>query len=141
MDYNFPSFIKQLGTPLNLSFDEESEEYDACDFILNNQKIKYRRAKTTPTKDGKFVTLWKRTIEGPIAPYDAQDEFDSVIIIYSELEYFSFPKDVLIKNRIISNSCSSEGKRAFRLYAPHLKNLNKTAAKTQNWQKNFYYNF
>ena len=138
MSFTFPPFIYDLGSISKLAFDKESKEYDACDFILDNKKTKYRAAKTTPTKAGKFVTLWKRSEEGPIAPYDLDDEFDQVIIAYSNSEYFIFPKSELAKHKIIANP-SAEGKRAFRIYSPNLKDLNKQATKTQKWQMSFYY--
>jgi len=140
MNFEFPSFIYDLGVMCDLSFDKESKEYNACDFTIDNKKIKYRSAKTTPTKTGKFVTLWKRSAEGSVIPHDLDDEFDQVIITYSNSEYFSFPKSELAKHGIISNQ-SAEGKRAFRIYSPDLKNLNKQATKTQKWQMSFYYTY
>ncbi len=138
MSFKFPSFIYDLGTISELAFDKESKEYNACNFILDNKKTKYRAAKTTPTKAGKFVTLWKRNEKGSIAPYNIDNEFDQVIISYSNSEYFIFPKSELAKRQIIANQ-SVEGKRAFRIYSPNLKNLNKQASKTQKWQMSFYY--
>ena len=61
-----------------------------------------------------------------------------VIIAYSNSEYFIFPKSELAKHGIISDQ-SAEGKRAFRIYSPNLKNLNKQVTKTQKWQMSFYY--
>lgn len=48
----------------------ESSEYGAFIFSLNTIQIEFRVAKITPTKNGHFVTLWKRSEKGPIAPYD-----------------------------------------------------------------------
>lgn len=138
MNYKIPNLIYKLGTPKNIVQDSESLEYEGCDFLLNNKKIKFRRAKTTPIKAGQFVTLWKRTKSGLIKPYDINDEFDFVII-ESNNGYFSFPKPTLMLHNIVSSE-NSEGKRAFRIYQPHEKNLNKQAAKTQSWQKEYYNN-
>ncbi len=136
MNHKLPDFIYNIGEPLDIVLDNESKEYKACDFLLNGKKIKFRQAKTTPTKAGQFVTLWKRTKDGPIAPYDINDEFDFVIIS-SINGYFSFPKSALINQNIVSAENSS-GKRAFRIYLPHETNLNKQATKSQNWQKKYY---
>lgn len=136
MNYKLPDFIYELGTPENLVQDNESLEYKGYDFLLNDKKIKFRKAKTTPTKAGQFVTLWKRTKDGSIAPYNINDEFDFVII-ESNNGYFSFPKSALILHNIVSSE-NSEGKRAFRIYPPHKKSLNKQATKTQIWQKEYY---
>ena len=136
MNRKLPDFIYNIGEPLDIVLDNESKEYKACDFLLNGKKIKFRQAKITPTKAGQFVTLWKRTKDGPIAPYDINDEFDFVIIS-SINGYFSFPKLALINQNIVSAENSS-GKRAFRIYHPHETNLNKQAKKSQNWQKKYY---
>jgi len=50
----------------HLQKEEESDEYSAFRFSLNNKKICYREAKITPTKTGQFVTLWKRNVSGII---------------------------------------------------------------------------
>jgi hypothetical protein len=57
----------------------ESAEYGACSFQLNRLAVRFRTAKITPTKTGQFVTLWKRTEAGPIAPYEEADEIDFVL--------------------------------------------------------------
>ncbi len=48
--------------------DNESQEYGASTFEMNNKIIKFRVAKITPTKVGQFVTFWKRIADGPITP-------------------------------------------------------------------------
>ena len=58
----------------------EGLEYAASVFELNNRKIRFRIAKTTPTKVGQFVTLWKRTNKGPIQPFDMLDQIDLFVI-------------------------------------------------------------
>lgn len=61
--------------------EEESSEYGACRLGLNGHCVVFRVAKTTPTKTGQFVTLWKRsTLGGKIAPLDSGDGIDFVII-------------------------------------------------------------
>lgn len=48
----------------------EGSEYEACRLGLNGYNIVFRVAKTTPTKIGQFVTVWKRLHTGaPIMPY------------------------------------------------------------------------
>ena len=42
-----------------LTIEDESQEYGACTFRLNDLKIKFRISKITPTKTGQFVTIWK----------------------------------------------------------------------------------
>jgi hypothetical protein len=58
----------------------ESTEYDACSYTLNGKTIQHRSSKITPTKVGQFVTIWKRTQKGIIAPFDFADDLDFIII-------------------------------------------------------------
>ena len=52
----------------------ESVEYGASRFGLDGHTIAFRVAKTTPTKIGQFVTIWKRPTSGSIiAPLDVDD--------------------------------------------------------------------
>lgn len=118
----------------------ESAEYNACYFTLNNLQVRFRTAKITPTKTGQFVTLWKRQTTGIIAPFDAADLVDLVIIsVRKEHQFgqFVFPKSVLCKQGILTFN-GKEGKRGFRVYPPWDETTNKQAIKTQNWQLNYF---
>lgn len=120
--------------------DKESAEYDACQLLLNNKKVLFRTAKTTPTKTGQFVTLWKRTPKGPIAPFEIEDDFELVIINTKTENHFGqfvFPKSILIEKGIFSTDLK-EGKRAFRVYPPWDKTTSKQAQKTQQWQLKYF---
>jgi hypothetical protein len=118
----------------------ESEEYAACTFKLNNHAIIFRVAKITPTKIGQFVTIWKRSESGPIAPYDVQDPFDFCIISVRKGEnvgHFIFSKEVLAQQGFVSID-GSDGKRAMRVYPPWDKPDSPQAKKTQNWQLMYF---
>lgn len=118
----------------------ESSEYGAHEFKVNNLSIKFRIAKTTPTKIGQFVTLWKRSKAGPIAPFDLSDKIDFFIISTRKgkrLGLFIFPKAVLCEHGIVSNK-TTEGKRAIRVYPSWDKTESKQAQKTQKWQLNYF---
>ncbi|RTY89127.1 MepB family protein [Flavobacterium sp. GT3R68] len=123
----------------NIIKEKESAEYAAYQFDLNHLKIVFRNAKTTPTKAGQFVTLWKRIAGGPIRPFDASDEIDLVIITTkaeNSFGQFVFPKSVLIQQGIISDV--KEGKRAIRVYPPWSNTENKQAQQTQKWQLEYF---
>lgn len=123
----------------NFIFHNESKEYKACSFLLNRNKIIFRKSKITPKKMGQFVTFWKRS-SGPIEPYHENDEFDFFVINCSfenNLGQFVFPKSILIQKGIISSK-NKEGKRAFRVYPLWEKAINKQAQKTQSWQKDYF---
>lgn len=118
----------------------ESKEYNACRFEINNKSICYRIAKTTPTKNGQFVTLWKRNSSGIIEPFDSSDAIDFVVVSVRKENHFGqfiFPKSVLLDKGIFSTS-NKEGKRATRVYPPWDITTSKQAQKTQQWQLDYF---
>ena len=124
----------------NFSPEDESSEYYAHTFTINDKKGLFRIAKKTPTKAGWFVTIWKRGSDNIIAPYEEYDSIDFVIIAVSDgdrVGEFIFPKKILIKKKIFSAN-GKEGKRAFRVYTPWDKTTSAQAAKTQKWQCQFF---
>lgn len=140
--------IDTIYKPCGLVFtelkpEEESAEYDAFTFKINNQSIKYRAAKITPTKTGQFVTIWKRNGKGPIEPFHISDDWDLVIISTrndNKLGQFIFPKHTLYNKGIVSGN-EKEGKRGIRVYPPWDKAVNKQAEKTQKWQLDYFIDF
>lgn len=124
----------------NLLKEKESTEYDAYRFQLNGLKIVFRSAKTTPTKTGQFVTLWKRKQDGPIQPYEVSDDFDWVVISAKTDTHFGqfvFPKAVLAQHGIITSEVK-EGKRGFRVYPPWDTTVSKQAQASQKWQLDYF---
>lgn len=126
--------------PHNIALAEESREYSACSFEIENKKIIFRMAKITPTKAGQFVTLWKRIGDGPIMPFEITDPFDFCIISVRKentVGQFIFPKKVLYEKSFVSENGNS-GKRAMRVYPPWDLPDNRQAKKTQAWQLNYF---
>lgn len=123
-----------------LIIEKESKEYNACRFTLNKKLIVFRQAKITPTKIGQFVTLWKRNSNKIIAPFDADDAIDYVVVLVkteNHLGQFLFPQDVLFQKGIFSTAIK-EGKRAIRVYPPWDIATSKQAIATQKWQLNYF---
>ena len=121
--------------------EQESKEYDACQFDLNGRKIISRTAKITPKKSGQFVTFWKRHGNGPIEPFHETDSFDFYSVQLQKdgkFGQFVFPKSVLIKKGIVSTN-SKGGKRAFRVYPSWDRLTSAQAERTQKWQLNYFY--
>ena len=122
-------------TITDLSIDAESKEYTACAFVINNQQVIFRSAKTTPTKIGQFVTLWKRPLN-EIVPYSSLDPIN-LYLIYTQTSnnegLFIFRKDILCKNKILSDQ-QQPGKLGFRVYPTWDHPTSKQAIKTQQWQ-------
>jgi len=125
----------------NISKDAESEEYSACEFEMNNRSIKFRTGKITPTKIGQFVTLWKRSGNGPILPFDMADPIDLFVVSVRSAERFGqfvFPKAVLLEKGVLSNF-GKGGKRAMRVYPSWDVTDNRQATKTQVWQLKYFF--
>ncbi|ESU28912.1 protein of unknown function UCP032285 [Flavobacterium limnosediminis JC2902] len=125
---------------LNPIEEKESTDYAACRFQLNNLNIVFRSAKTTPTKIGQFVTIWKRIENGPIQPFDFSDNVDLFVINTKSENHFGqfvFPKSVLLEQGVLTSELK-EGKRAIRVYPPWDVTISKQAQKTQNWQRNYF---
>ena len=121
--------------------ESESKEYAACHFKLNERYVFSRNAKITPKKVGQFVTFWKRSKEGPIAPFHIDDQIDFFVVTVKKEHNFGqfvFPRSILIKKGILSTE-TKEGKRAFRVYPKWDEPLNKQAIQTQKWQLDYFY--
>ncbi|WP_405006991.1 MepB family protein [Kitasatospora purpeofusca] len=118
----------------------ESAEYAAHEFTLDGLAVRFRAARTTPTKAGQFVTVWKRSPAGPIQPFDATDPVDLFVISTRDDDHFGqfvFPVDALRRHDVVSAN-GSGGKRAFRIYPPWVTPASRQADRTQAWQLGFF---
>ena len=125
----------------NVIIDKESQEYEGCEFLLDEKIIIFRTSKITPKKIGQFVTFWKRNQKGITEPFSENDTIDFYVInvqFENKTGQFVFPKSVLIENEILSTS-KKDGKRGFRVYPIWDKTINKQAVKTQKWQLNYFF--
>ncbi len=139
--------IRELYEPVGMQLsdtviqEQESANYGACRFVLNGFTVVFRVARTTPTKVGQFVTLWKRLRPGEaIVPLDADDPVDFVIVCTSNTEHrgqFIFNRDILLEKGVLS-SARHVGKRALRVYPPWSHPLAKEAVRTQEWQLPYF---
>jgi hypothetical protein len=120
----------------------ESADYGACSMHINALHVLFRVAKTTPTKLGQFVTLWKReSAESEIAPIDSQDSVDFVVVSVRaplsevHLGQFVFSRAALLAKGVMSRN-GKGGKRALRVYPPWVRSsaLPTQAIATQRWQ-------
>lgn len=119
----------------------ESAEYGACRLGLAGRNVLFRVAKTTPTKIGQFVTVWKRPLPtDEIAPLDAGDGVDFVIVSVGDASHrgqFVFDRQALLKHGVMSRG-GEGGKRAIRVYPPWSKPVVKEAIRTQGWQLRYF---
>jgi len=128
-----------LGLPQAPVPEAESAEYGACRAELDGKRLVLRVAKTTPTKTGQFVTVWKRPHpDAEIAPLDDADPVDVVIIAVANDDgaqhgFFIFPRKVLLERGVMSRA-GQGGKRALRVYPPWCAPESGQALRTQRWQ-------
>jgi hypothetical protein len=117
--------------------ENESAEYGACRLELNGRAVVFRAAKTTPTKIGQFVTVWKRpAASDDIAPLDSGDGVDFVIVSVADASHrghFVFDQAALLRYGVMSRD-GRGGKRAIRVYPPWSTPVAKEAIRTQQWQ-------
>lgn len=114
----------------------ESAAYGAHEFTVDGLPIRFRVAKTTPKKVGQFVTLWKRSEQGPIAPFGVDDPVDLFVVSVRDGDRFGqfvFPSGVLGDRGVLSRG-GSGGKRAIRVYPPWATTTSRQARSTQAWQ-------
>ncbi|WP_104088450.1 MepB family protein [Arthrobacter sp. GMC3] len=118
----------------------ESAQYGAYAFAVGGRAAQFRMAKTTPTKAGQFVTLWQRSTEGPIRPFDTSDGVELFIVHVTNGEQrgqFVFPSDILARRGVLSVA-GKGGKRAIRVYAPWVATTSAQAVKSQEWQVEYF---
>ena len=131
----------QVGCQMqNISVDVESKNYWGMTFLFNNQNICFRKAKITSKKQGQFVAVSKRVLDGQTRPYNNHDNID-VLVIHVEVEgsigQFIFTKNVCNKYGIFSTG-TEQGKRGLRIHPPWDLVDNKQAKKTQKWQSDHF---
>ncbi|PZW94345.1 hypothetical protein DFS28_1085 [Pseudomonas sp. 478] len=139
--------IEQIYKPAGMTLthearrEEESADYGACRFGLDGQVIVFRVAKTTPTKMGQFVTLWKRpTPTSEIAPLDSGDGVAFVVVSVADETHrgqFVFDREILAAKGVMSID-GEGGKRAIRVYPPWSRPVAKQAVRTQQWQLKYF---
>ncbi|POH73616.1 MepB domain containing protein [Arthrobacter glacialis] len=118
----------------------ESAEYCAHRLTLGGRSAIFRVAKTTPTKAGQFVTLWQRSLEGPIRPFDMHDGVELFVVqaaLGAGLGEFVFPLGALARHGVVSVD-GKGGKRAMRVYAPDVVTTSVQARRTQKWQCEYF---
>ncbi|OTA20355.1 hypothetical protein Xbed_01581 [Xenorhabdus beddingii] len=151
---NLPNIFREIKEylllPSAFQFDStphhetESRDYCAMRFQLDSKSIVFRQAKTTPNKQGQFVTLWKRpTPDSAIMPFEYSDNIDFCLIATvseNQKGIFLFDSHILIKKGVFSTQ-TQEGKRAIRVYPTWVSPTSKQAIQTQKWQSLYFINF
>lgn len=123
-----------------LQVEVQNNDYEAVTFSIGKQTFRSRRAKKTPKKSGYFVVFWEKDGNNQNQPYESIAAPDKLVITVFDQEkigQFIFPKEILLKKRILSQG-EIKGKMAMRVYPNWVEELNKTAAATQKWQREFF---
>ncbi|AIY00655.1 hypothetical protein ART_1056 [Arthrobacter sp. PAMC 25486] len=118
----------------------EGADYRAHSLLLGGRPAVFRRAKTTPTKLGQFVTLWQRSADGPIRPFDTHDGVALFVIQAGQgagLGQFVFPEAALARHGVVSID-GKGGKRAMRVYTPDVETTSAQARRSQTWQCDYF---
>ena len=118
----------------------ESADYGAATLLLGDLRVRFRVAKTTPTKVGQFVTLWKRVGRGPIQPFDVSDPVDCFVVSTrsgAQFGQFVFPMAALAAQGVVAQH-GKGGKRALRVYPPWVTTTSRQAQRTQAWQLAYF---
>ncbi|MFD3806801.1 MepB family protein [Streptomyces sp. NPDC058611] len=118
----------------------ESADYAAHAFTLDGLAVRFRAARSTPRKVGRFVTVWQRSREGPIRPFTDTDPVDLVVVATrgeEHIGHFVFPLDALCREGVVSVG-GAGGKRGFRVYPPWVTTANRQADRAQAWQVAYY---
>ncbi|MFJ1707724.1 MepB family protein [Kitasatospora sp. NPDC088346] len=114
----------------------ESADYGAHAFTLDGRAVRFRTGRTTPTKPGQFVTVWQRSPDGPIRPFEAGDGIDLVVVSTRDggrFGQFVLPWEVLRERGVVAGP-GTDGKRGFRVYPPWAVTANRQARGSQAWQ-------
>jgi len=147
-----------------LSVKNFNSEYGADEFLLNNNKVVYRKGKTTHDRPGAFLALWQRPLDPALngnkpIPFTSE-QLNFLIIEVSSLSdsndltetstdiqrgIFVFPTKILIKKGIVS-LLDSKGKTGFRVFPPwsqdrgteKTKVFSNSGKKTQAWQLPYF---
>lgn len=115
----------------------------ACAFTLDGRSVRFRAAKTTPAKAGRFVAVWQRSEEGPIRPFGADGGVDLFVIGSCDDDGFGrlvFPREVSCERTIFSCN-GSGGRRGFRVHPPWVTTADRQAQarSAQAWQVDHFF--
>ncbi len=124
----------------DLEPDRENGAYGGCSFQLDGRTVVSRVAKRTPTKNGLFVTTWRRADDGSTRPLSSLDRLDLLAVSTRdgpEFGQFVFTRQALLDRGILSAD-GVGGKRGFRVYPPWVGVSSAQARWTQDWQVRFF---
>ena len=116
----FIASCKEKLTELKADPNHESKAYNACFFRIGKHKYLFREAKTTGTRPGQFLTLWKRPNK-EIEPFDKEDSIDFLVVATESIKgdkgFFVFPREVLLQKIFSDKENKVKGKASFSSFS------------------------
>lgn len=126
----------------NIQDENQNSDYGAGIFQLHSKTVRFRVAKTTPTKIGQFVAFWEKDENNKNQAFSYEDATDLLIIntfTNNNFGQFVFPKEVLVRQGILKTA-TAKGKMAIRVYPSWDNPTSKQAIATQKWQLPYFIN-
>ena len=125
----------------NIKEENQNADYGAGVFELNSKTVRFRVAKITPTKIGKFVAFWEKDEVNKNQAFSYDNATDLLVVnTFNEkgdFGQFIFPKEVLLKQNVLKTT-DSKGKMAIRVYPRWDNTISKQATATQKWQLQYF---
>ncbi|MGY3764950.1 MepB family protein [Vagococcus vulneris] len=134
------NLINHFFNPRNIIKEEQNEEYEGVIFEKDNLKYRSRLAKKTTKKNGYFVVFWEKDEFKKNKAYSFENAPDFTLVWIADQNrkgLFKFPKKILLDKKILRND-NQKGKMGIRVYTNWDTDLNTTAKKTQDWQKDYF---
>ncbi|GMA07441.1 hypothetical protein GCM10025886_05920 [Tetragenococcus halophilus subsp. flandriensis] len=120
--------------------EKQNREYEGFTFSINEQLFRSRLARKTPKKKEHFVAFWEKDEYNNNQPYLYNNSPSKIIIsmiVGEKKGIFIFPRLILLDKKILKTD-KQKGKMAIRVYPTWEKELNDSAKRTQNWQKDYF---
>ncbi|MBO0423286.1 MepB family protein [Enterococcus plantarum] len=131
----------EFGKYAILNYEEQNSEYNGMIIeSSSNVKVRCRKAKKTPKKEGYFVAFWEKDKQSKNQPFDFENSPEILAISVvdgDQVGVFVFPKQICVDKGIYSTKRKT-GKMAMRFYPTWCLNLNATAVRTQKWQLDYF---
>ncbi|WP_323611013.1 MepB family protein [Erysipelothrix enhydrae] len=136
-------FLREKGLKVEvISRDFYNDSYFGMNVLIENQvEFVYREGRSTPKKQGHFVTLWKKDDQGfKNIPYRQSDLKTGLIIYISDEQdpgFFVVHIRDIDQFKILQSE-HVPGKMGFRVYHPSILLTSSQAQKTQTKMKPYF---
>lgn len=127
----------RYGRPGRPQPEEQNSDYESATVMLGEDRWRMRTARVTPKKQGAFVAVWQREVNGETGPFASDEGVAGLMVFVRDEQHglgmFRFTSTHL-EQLGITRSATKPGKRGFRVYPSWCTGLNTQAARTQRAQ-------